>query len=355
MSIIDRITKLREQFATQEIDAILISQPENRYYLSGFHGSAGYLLITPDKLVLAVDFRYTEQAKQQAPDYEVYRTIRLDEWFPALTRDLNIKRLGFEADDITYSFYRQLTDALKKAGSDLQLIPVNGVVESLRLVKEPDEIALINEAVHISDRAIGHAQEYMRSGMTERELAWEIEKFMRENGSEAVPFDLIVAAGHNAALPHHQPSNHRINTGEPVIIDIGARYGGYTSDITRTLCAGTPDAMFRKIYDIVLGAQLTAIAIIKEGMTGDAADNIARTVIREAGYEEAFGHSLGHGIGLATHELPRLGNKATDVLANGMVFSIEPGIYLPEWGGVRIEDTVIMAEGKIKVLSGAKK
>jgi Xaa-Pro aminopeptidase len=355
MGIIDRIRKLRAKFVEKEIDGILISQADNRYYLSGFHGSAGYLLITPEKQVLAVDFRYIEQAKRQAPDYEIIRTAQLADWFPQLKADLNIRRLGFEAGDVTFSFYRQLTDTLQKAGSGLQLVPTDGLVDAFRMVKEPGEIELIQKAVNISDMAADYIMTTAHTGMTELELAWEIEKFMRENGSEAVPFDLIVAAGPNTALPHAQPSNRPVREGEPVLIDIGARCQNYTSDISRTFSLGKPDDKFRKIYDIVLGAQLAAIAIIEAGMTGEQADNIARTVISETGYGEMFGHSLGHGIGIATHEMPRLGMRSTDIMADGMVFSIEPGIYLPEWGGIRIEDTVVLEKGKVKVLSKARK
>jgi Xaa-Pro aminopeptidase len=178
---------------------------------------------------------------------------------------------------------------------------------------------------------------------------------MRENGSQAIPFEVIVASGPNAALPHHRPSQRQIAPGEPIVIDIGARVGGYSSDLSRTICLGAPDATFRKIYDIVLGAQLTAIAIIKEGMSGDEADKLARTVIAEAGYGEAFGHGLGHGVGLVVHEQPRLSPNSTDALIPGMVFSIEPGIYLSGWGGLRIEDLATIENGKIKVLSKAPK
>lgn len=355
MSIVERIQKLRSVLADKEIDGILISQPHNRFYLSGFKGSAGYLLITTDRLVLVVDFRYIEQAKRQALEYEVFRTVMLTDWFPQLISDLKVKRLGFEAGDITYTFYRQLTETLQKTGSSLQLVPTEGIVETLRAVKETAEIELIQKAIYISDLAIAHISEVIHAGMTELETVWEIEKFMRENGSEAVPFDLIVAAGPNSALPHAQPSERPIKEGEPILFDIGARYENYTSDISRTIFLGEPDAMFRRVYDIVLGAQLAAMAIIKQGMTGEEADNIARTVIQETGYGDAFGHSLGHGVGIATHEHPRLGMRSVDNLENNMVFTIEPGIYLPDWGGVRIEDTVVLSGEKIVSLSKARK
>jgi len=191
--------------------------------------------------------------------------------------------------------------------------------------------------------------------MSEKEVAWEIEKFLREKGSEPIPFDIIVASGSNSALPHAKPSPRTIHSGEPVVIDIGARCGGYCSDLSRTICLGTADDTFNKVYDTVVEAQLTAMAAIREGMSGGEIDNLARMVIKQAGYGEAFGHGLGHGIGLAPHELPRLGLNSLDHLADGMVFTIEPGIYLVGWGGVRIEDIVVMEGGKIRVISKARK
>jgi Xaa-Pro aminopeptidase len=356
MTIKDRIQIVRNSFAEKEIEGILISQPYNRFYLSGFYGSDGYLLITDKHIIIIVDSRYTEQAKRESPDFELFNLVgKMEDWFSNLAGSLDIKRLGFESGNVTYALYRQLTEILQKKQLQLQLIPTDGIVESLRAVKEPAEIDLIMKAVEISDLAIAHIQKIIRPGMTELQVAWEIEKFMRENGSETVPFELIIAAGLNSALPHAHPSKKTIESGEPVVIDIGAKYKNYTSDITRTICVGTPDKTYRKVYDTVLGAQLAAIAIIKEGMSGEAADNIARTVIQEGSFGEKFGHSLGHGLGLETHESPRLSMRSADKLVNGMVFSIEPGIYLPEWGGIRIEDTVVMENGKIKVLSKADK
>jgi Xaa-Pro aminopeptidase len=191
--------------------------------------------------------------------------------------------------------------------------------------------------------------------MTELQAAWEIERFMREHGSGPIPFEVIVQSGPNSALPHARPSERQIGLDEPIVIDIGAKVGGYASDLTRTLCLGAQGARFRKVYDTVLAAQLAALELVKAGMPGDVADSMARTVIREAGHGDAFGHSLGHGVGLAVHEKPTLGPNSTDVLADGMVFSIEPGIYLPGWGGVRIEDLVTLEKGGIRVLSKAHK
>jgi len=228
-------------------------------------------------------------------------------------------------------------------------------MESLRVIKEPKEIELITQAAAIIDDAINYIQGKIRIGMSEKEIAWEIEKFLREKGSQTIPFDIIVASGPNSALPHAKPSQRAIHSGEPVVIDIGARVGGYSSDLTRTIYLGNRDDTFNKVYDTVLRAQLEAIALITEGMSGDLADNLARTIIEQAGYGEAFGHGLGHGIGLASHEQPRLGPKSSEIVTSGMVFTIEPGIYLAGWGGVRIEDTVVMESGKIRVVSKARR
>jgi Xaa-Pro aminopeptidase len=350
----NRIQKLRQALAAKEIEAILISQPENRYYLSGFAGSAGFLLITPRNAVLATDSRYTEQARGEAPDYEIFRTIGdIARWLPDVTAGLNLRQLGFEAADITLASYRQMSQAVKKAG--LKLVPTEGLVEQIRAVKEPEEIESITRAIEMTDAATEYIGDIIHTGISEKELAWEIEKFLKERGSDGLPFDIIVASGNNSALPHARPSSRTIHPGEPVVIDIGARFESYGSDLSRTICTGTPDDTFNRVYNTVLGAQLAAIAMIQEGMTGEEADRLARTVIEEAGYGEAFGHSLGHGLGLAPHEAPRLGPGSAETLTSGMVFTIEPGVYLAGWGGVRIEDTVVMEEGKIRVLSQARK
>jgi Xaa-Pro aminopeptidase len=356
MSLKNRIQKLRQALDEKQIDGIFISQAESRRYLSGFDGSAGFLLVTAKNKILATDFRYTSQAKSQAPDYEIFTIANdIDSWFPKLVAELKIKRLGFEAGDISFARHRQLCDILKKGKSSLKLIPVEGVVESLRAVKEAAEVEHIAKAAGIADAAMEYIRDKIQAGMTEKQVAWEIEKFMREKGSQSIPFDIIVASGKNSALPHAQPSTKTINNGEPIMIDIGARIEGYGSDLSRTICLGTPDDNFKRLYDIVLGAQLGAMAIIKEGMTGAEADNLARVIIEEAGYGKAFGHGLGHGVGLAPHEPPRLGPNSSDRLSEGMVFTIEPGIYLEGWGGVRIEDLVIMEKGKVREISKAKK
>ena len=356
LKIDNRLQILRQRLAEKEIEAILISQPENRYYLSGFDGSSGFLLITPQNEVLATDFRYLEQARRQAPEYDIFQTTGdVENWLPELIGGLALKRLGFEADHVSFAMYRRLSNILDNPESRLRLIPVDGLIESLRAIKEPEEIELITKAIAISDAALGYIAHTIDTGMTEKEIAWELEKFLRDKGSQPIPFNVIVASGANAALPHAKPSERTVQPGEPVVIDIGARVEGYTSDLSRTICLGKPDDTFKRVYNTVLEAQLGAIAQITAGMTGKQADSLARATIEQAGYGDGFGHSLGHGLGLAPHEKPHLGQNSRDKLADGMVFTVEPGIYLTGWGGVRIEDAVVMESGKVRVLSQAKK
>lgn len=279
LKIGNRLQKLRQKLAEKEIDAIFISQPENRYYLSGFNGSSGYLLITQQNTILATDFRYIEQAKRQVPDYEIFLISGdIANWFTGLVAELNLRKLGLEAGHITFAIYQQLTNTLNRVESKLRLVPIDELVESLRAIKEPGEIELITKAVEITDSAFEYIDDMIHIGMSEKEVAWEIEKFLREKGSEPIPFDIIVASGSNSALPHAKPSSRRIHPGEPVMIDIGARVGSYSSNLSRTIYLDTPNDTFNKVYDTVLEAQLTAMAAIKKGMTGGEIDNLARSI-----------------------------------------------------------------------------
>jgi len=354
----ERIALLRAEMTQREVDAFLISQQENRYYLSGFDGSDGYLLITPDTAIVATDFRYTEQARQQAPQFNIFEIKgRLADWLVQLISGHNIQHLGFESAGMTVSLFGQVVRILQNSLPRIELIPLENLVENLRAVKDPEEIQKIAKAAEISDRAIDTVTAKLKPGTTERELSWELERFMRESGSGVMPFDIIVAAGPNGAMAHHSPSERPIAAGEPVVIDMGARFDHYCSDLTRTICLGKADAQFKKIYETVRLAQESAINGITAGLSGVQADALARNVIAQAGYGDKFGHGLGHGVGLNVHDtLPRLSPLATpDPLADGMVFSIEPGIYLSDWGGVRIEDLAVLENGKVKLLSHARK
>lgn len=359
LNIPARLQKIRRQLEEKSLDGIFISQPENRYYLSGFFGTAGYLFITTDNAVLATDFRYVEQAGLQSPQCRISQITGTSwEWFAKLTNELGITRLGFESGDISCLKLRQLSDSLRETGSKVEMVQTEAIVETIRMTKEPEEIESIIKAAAIADGAIEHARKILQAGLTEKRLAWEIEKHLRENGSQSVPFEVIVASGPNSALPHARPSERTIGLNEPVVIDIGARVNGYCSDLTRTLFLESPDGAdfkFRQIYDVVLKAQSTALENIRTGMTGNDADAKARKVIDDAGFGTAFGHSLGHGVGLDVHEPPRLGPNCKDILTDKMVFTIEPGIYLMNWGGIRIEDLVTLENGKIRTLSKAFK
>jgi len=357
MRISSRIENLRLQLSDHDIDGMFISMPENRRYLSGFTGSAGYLLISAFDAVLVTDFRYVEQGGQQAPDYRIHRTAYGSPWLSDLASEMNLTRIGYESDDLTVATHSGFIDDLAKGESDklMELIPTSGIVETMRAVKDDTERELLERAIAIADQALGNVASAIEPGMIEKRVAWDIEKAMRELGAESIAFDIIVGAGPNGALPHHRADDTVIQLGDPVVIDMGATYQGYRSDLTRTFCVGPSDDRFREIYDTVLGAQAAAEEAVRPGMTGAEVDAVARDFIADAGFGEYFGHGLGHGVGLAVHERPRIVPKSGDVLENGMVFTIEPGIYIPGWGGVRIEDIVSLENGRAKVLSQSPK
>ena len=347
-----RLMILRQKLAEQDLDAILITQPENRRYLSGFTGSAGVLLISQEQAILATDFRYYEQVEKQAPDFRLAKiTDKFKTLLPELVHHVGAKRVGFESVHLTVDQHQEW----QKVAEGFELVPTKELVERIRAVKDEDELSKIRKAIALADEAFAHIVDFTEPGMTEKEVAWELEAFMRTHSAEKVAFDLIVGSGPNGAMPHATISERVIRAGEPIVIDMGAMIDGYNSDLTRTICAGRPDDKFKEIYDIVLEAQRTAEQGIKPGMQGKQADSIARKVIEEAGYGDNYGHGLGHGVGLAVHEKPGVGRLSEDVLGPGMVFTVEPGIYLPGWGGVRIEDIVVMREDGVRVLTQASK
>ncbi len=347
-----RVNKLREALAEHDLDAILISQPENRRYLSGFTGSAGFLLITDEKAVLATDFRYWQQAGRETPDFEL---AKIQGYFkdvlPDLLADLRVGRLGFESQHVTVD---QL-DTWSQAAENVVWVPLKKTVEALRAVKDEDEIQALLRSARLTDAAFDHLLGVIRPGMTERQAAWEIETFMRVHGASKVAFDLIVAAGPNGALPHARAGGRVIQPGEPIVIDIGCVLEGYCSDMTRTICLGSPGDKYLEVWDVVLEAQETAEAGIRAGLTGVEADALARDVIEAAGYGDNFGHGLGHGVGLAVHEDPRASRLSENELQAGMALTVEPGIYLPGEFGVRIEDLVVIRETGVEILTTTPK
>ncbi len=364
----DRVTKLRAKLDEHGLGGVFISAPAedtsktigaNRRYLSGFTGSMGHLLITPDVASIAVDFRYYEQTERESK-FDMFKANGpMSTWLPEFIRQGNLggKKLGFEAQGVSYATYQSLRKAIGELpeGDRPELKPTTNLVESLRVIKEPGEIEALQAAVTLGDEAFEHVAERIEAGWTEKQVAWEIEKYVREHGGEGLSFDTIVGAGPWGALPHAQPRDHVIAKGEGVVIDMGVKLNGYVSDLTRTIFMGKADAEFRKIYDIVLGAQLTAEELVRPGMTGNEAHMLAAKVIDEAGYGDKFGHGLGHGVGLQVHEPPRVGSTSEDKLEDGMVFTIEPGIYLPGWGGVRIEDQGYLKDGRYVPMSHATK
>jgi Xaa-Pro aminopeptidase len=363
MSAAQRLARLREKLDGHNLDAFYVSSPEsaspvNRRYLSGFTGTNAYLLIARDGAAIATDFRYYEQAESQAKGYRLYKTTgAMDKWLPGLLEGLGGKRIGFEAGHVSYQTYR----VMRKVVQDLpeqqrpKLIATTNMVESLRTIKDAQEIAALQAAITLGDEAFAHVAQRLEPGWTEKQVAWEIEKYVREHGGDALSFDTLVGAGERGAMPHCFPTDRKLKQGEGVVIDMGVDLGGYMSDLTRTIFLGKPDDKFTRIYDTVLAAQQTAQELVEAGMTGEQAHLLAHKVIQEAGHGEHFGHGLGHGVGLQIHEAPRLGQTSKDILADEMVFTIEPGIYLTGWGGVRIEDVVVMEGGKARVMSHAPK
>lgn len=349
-----RLARVRALLAREHLDALLVSQPENRRYLSGFTGSAGWLLISADLALLATDFRYFEQVGLECPDCELVKMpANPVEVLPPMMARLTGNRIGFEADHATYANVQDWATAVP----DGEWVPTRGLIVGLRAVKDADELAAMRAAVALTDEALAAVTPQLQVGMTELEVAWRIESYMRTHGAEGVAFELIVAAGPNSARPHARAGGRALCAGEPIVIDIGARVGGYCADLTRTVCLGQPadPERFWGVYNTVLRAQTAAEAALRPGMTGQAGDAVARDLIAAAGYGDYFGHGLGHGVGLAIHEEPRLSRIHTAPLPVGAVLTVEPGIYLPGWGGVRIEDMVVLTDNGIEVLSQSPK
>jgi len=350
----DRLTEVRRLLEEKKLAALLIMQPENRRYLSGFKGSAGVLVITSRHAILSTDFRYWEQGAQQAPDFTVYQAKGgIKDYLPGLFAAAgDPQRIGFENNTVTVAQYEEL----QKAAPQVELSGVNGLIENVRAVKDADELALTQKTIDLAEDGLRYLLSIMKPGMTELQVAWELEVYLRTHGADALSFDTIVASGPNAALPHYDPGARAIQTNEPITIDWGAAIDGYRSDLTRTIVLGQPDAKFREVYGIVLKAQLNAINNIKAGQTGKEADAFARNVIVAAGYGDFFGHGLGHGVGLAVHEQPRASYTVEEErLPANSILTVEPGIYLPGWGGVRIEDMILVKDGKSEVLSHFEK
>lgn len=347
-----RLQYLRVAMQASQLEALLITNPINRKYMTGFTGSAGAALVTADHAVLFTDFRYMTQAPQEAKAYEVIEhQIPFIETVRQYLQENHIQELGFEETDISHAVYRSYAQALQ----GIKLVPIEGMVEELRAVKDETELQIMQEAAALADRSVEHILDYIKPGVTEKDIALELEFFMRKNGAHSSSFDIIVASGERSALPHGVASDRILQNNEFVKMDFGALYKGYCSDITRTVMLGSPSAKHQEIYDIVLEAQLHALEHIKPGMTGREADALTRDIIKRYGYNDYFGHGTGHGIGMEIHEAPRLSMTSDQILKPGMTVTVEPGIYLPDFGGVRIEDDIVITDVGIKKLTHASK
>ncbi|AZR73559.1 Xaa-Pro dipeptidase [Anoxybacter fermentans] len=348
-----RVERLKKLFTAKGLDGVLITKAENRRYITGFTGSAGVGIITEDRNILVTDFRYLEQAAEQAPDFEIVDgTMDIVVKVQEVVNELKIKKLGFESQGMTFFDYQQY---INQIGDIAELVPLDGLVEELRLIKDEEEIEMIKKAAEIADAAFEHIQSFIKPGVTEVEVALELEYFMKKMGSQKNAFDFIIASGPRSSLPHGVASDRVIQSGEFLKMDFGAVYNGYHSDITRTVVVGEPNEKMIEIYNIVKEAQQSVLDQIKAGMTTKEADAIARNIIAEAGYGSNFGHGLGHGIGLEIHEGPRVSFKEEVILKENMVITVEPGIYIPQWGGVRIEDDVVITKDGCRVLTSATK
>lgn len=338
--MIERVSKLQRELAANGIDGLLVTKRENIRYLSGFTGSSGVVLITPESASFITDFRYTEQAASQVKGYSIVELkTSLVKSVAEIAAHESVKRLGIEQDDMTVGSYRTYEKEVTAV-----LVETSGIVEKLRLIKDEAELKIMKEAAAIADAAFEHIQTFIRPGRTEKEVANELEMFMRGQGADSSSFDMIVASGWRSALPHGVASDKVIEAGELVTLDFGAYYKGYCSDITRTLAVGDISDELRNIYDTVLKAQLAGVAGTKAGISGIEADALTRDVIKDAGYGEYFGHSTGHGLGMEVHEAPGLSFRSETILEPGMVVTIEPGIYIAGVGGCRIEDDIVITE-----------
>jgi len=354
-----RLDRLRAELQDQGLDTLLVLQEENRRYLSGFIAedgqpdeSAGALFITPERQLLATDSRYETQARMEAPEFEIYGYKEgLVRALPEIVQTLHTERLGFESVRLSYSQFQRLDKELKEQDSSVSLVPTENLVEEIRMIKDAMEVEAIRQSLRVSESVFETVLKELSPGLREKEVAWTIEKGLREKGAESVAFPPIVASGPNAALPHAVPTDRLVGTGGPILFDWGMRLKGYCSDISRTIVLGEPDTTFKTVYQVVRDAQSMATEAMKPGISTQAIDKIARDHIAAKGFGDRFGHGLGHGVGLAIHEKPRLSPFRPRTLEIGMVTTVEPGIYIPGWGGVRLENMVVVQEEGAMVLN----
>jgi Xaa-Pro aminopeptidase len=345
-----RLERLRARLRVEALDGLIVSAPGNVHYLSGFRGSSGVLLITGERAILFSDFRYRLQAREQASEFEFVEVPRrLVAAVGSEAAASGVKRFGYDHAHLTC----ELRDQLSEGAGSVELAPAAGIVEDLRAVKSANEIERIASAAALADRALAHMVNLLRPGAVEREIALEGEFLMRREGAEAAAFPVIVASGPHSALPHADSTDRALEPGDLVVIDIGARVSGYCSDMTRTFAIAPASDKAREIYEVVHRAQRAAAAQVRAGAVCGDLDAVARSLIEEAGHGDDFGHGLGHGVGIDVHERPRLAKGEETRLAAGNVVTVEPGIYLDGFGGVRLEDLIAVTEDGAQTLTGS--
>jgi Xaa-Pro aminopeptidase len=353
MDVAPRVGRVRERLAEAGCEALLVTNLVNVRYLTGFTGSAGLLLVLPDELVLATDGRYQFQSAEQLAAAGVEARIEIGNMAGQQKAMAEaggaVRRLGLEAAHVSWARQRAFAS---EWFPDAELVPTEGVVEVLRRVKDQGEIARLELAARIADEALAGVKPQLRGRPSEADVALELDHRMRRLGAEGPSFDTIVASGPNGAKPHARPSGRPIGEGELVVIDFGALVDGYHSDMTRTLCVGEPaNPVLRRMVDVVGTSQAAGVAAVAAGRPCAEVDRACREVIAEAGWAEAFLHSTGHGVGLDIHEAPTVAATSTDTLEERAVVTVEPGVYLPEHGGVRIEDSVVVIDGGCRLLT----
>ncbi len=347
-----RLNRLQGELVKRSLDGIIITNKYNLAYVTGFYGTFGYAIITQNDAFLITDSRYIEEANKQAEHFKAIKLKdNLYEEINLIIQKYQIKTLGFEDLDISYYKYKQLVEKTNK----VTLIPIGEIFNDFKKIKDSEEIIKIKNAIKIADRAFSHILKIVRPGITEKEIALEIEFYMKKQGASALSFDTVVVSGLRSSLPHGQPTNKKIKKGDIITLDFGCIFEGYCSDITRTIAVGTISKELKDIYNIVLQAQLKALENIRPGLLAKDIDKIARDVIASHGYANYFGHALGHGVGTEVHEQPRISPKNQEVLKPGMIITIEPGIYVEGLGGVRIEDMVLITEDSIENLTFSTK
>ncbi|HIS24242.1 MAG TPA: aminopeptidase P family protein [Candidatus Faeciplasma gallinarum] len=350
------MNKFERLFAVlpDEIDAAIITSDVNRRYFSGMKSSAGTVVAFRDKAYLIIDFRYIEAATKKVKDAQVILQGKLFDQINELLKKHGAKTAAIESDTMTVSMLNMYKERIT-AAEIVSSSALSDAIGELRIVKTQDEIDKMIKAQRIAEAAFENVLNFIKPGVTEKEIGLCLDYYMLKNGAEALSFDTIAITGANTSLPHGVPGDNVVKEGSFVLMDYGATYDGYHSDMTRTVCVGKPTEKMEQVYNIVLDAQLKTIAAIKEGITGHDADKVARDVITAAGYGEMFGHSLGHGVGMEIHEAPTAAPSSTRVLKENMIVTVEPGIYIPGEFGVRIEDFVIVKKDGCENMTLAKK